>query len=62
MPVITINCPKVTKEQKARLVKELVTSASEILNIPKEGFITYVKENDLDNIGVGTELLSDKRK
>jgi 4-oxalocrotonate tautomerase len=62
MPVITINCPKVTKEQKSMLVKELVTSASKILNIPKEGFITYVKENDLDNIGVGTELLSEKHK
>lgn len=31
MPVITIETPKITKEQKQQIVKESVTSASKIL-------------------------------
>lgn len=62
MPVITLDGPKMTKEQKALLVKEFATKASEILNIPEQAFVTIIKENDFDNIGNGTELLSDKHK
>ena len=62
MPVITIESPKVTKEQKEQLVREFVTSASKILNIPQQAFVTIIKENDFDNIGNGTELLSNKQK
>ncbi|VBB04892.1 4-oxalocrotonate tautomerase [Lucifera butyrica] len=60
MPVITIDGPKITREQKAKLVKKLVTKASEILNIPEQHFVTSIKENDFDNIGNGTKLLSDR--
>ncbi|MFZ5969700.1 MAG: 4-oxalocrotonate tautomerase DmpI [Bacillota bacterium] len=62
MPVISIEGPKITKEQKAKLVKEIVTKASEILNIPEQAFVTVIKENELDNIGSGTTLLSDRHK
>lgn len=62
MPVITLEVGKTSKEQKAELVKELVSKASEILNIPEQAFVTLIKENDFDNIGNGTELLSEKRK
>ncbi len=62
MPVITIDGPKVTREQKAQLVREFVSSASKILNIPEQAFVTLIKENELDNIGNGTQLLSDKYK
>ena len=62
MPVITIEGGKITKEQKEQLVKEVVTSASKILNIPEQAFVTLIKENDFDNIGNGTELLSNKQK
>lgn len=62
MPVITIEGPKITKEQKAKLVKEFATKASEILNIPEQAFVTIIKENDGDNIGTGTTLLSDRQK
>ena len=60
MPVITFEGPKITKEQKAQLVKEFVSNAVKILNIPEEAFITLIKENELDNIGNGTILVSDK--
>ncbi|WP_213996641.1 tautomerase family protein, partial [Tepidanaerobacter syntrophicus] len=36
MPVITIDGGKMTKEQKAALVKELVSAASKILEIPEQ--------------------------
>ncbi|MBB6216065.1 4-oxalocrotonate tautomerase [Anaerosolibacter carboniphilus] len=62
MPVITLDGPKLTKEQKAQLVKEFVTKASEILNLPEQAFVTIVRENDFDNIGNGTTLLSDRHK
>lgn len=62
MPVITIDAAKITKEQKEQLVKELVISASKILNIPEQAFVTLIRENDLDNIGNGTELFSNKHK
>jgi len=60
MPVITLEVGKVSKEQKEKLVKELVSKASEILRIPEQAFVTLIKENDFDNIGNGTELLSAK--
>ncbi len=60
MPVITFEIGKVSKEQKAELVKEVVTKASQILNIPEQAFVTLIKENEFDNIGNGTTLLSEK--
>lgn len=62
MPVITIETPKITKEQKEEIIKEFVTSASKILNFPQQAFTTIIRENDLDNIGNGTELLSNNQK
>ncbi|MGI6554612.1 MAG: 4-oxalocrotonate tautomerase DmpI [Bacillota bacterium] len=62
MPVITVEASKLTKEQKAKIVKEFVSKASEIMNIPEQAFVTIIKENEFDNIGTGTELLSTKTK
>ncbi|MBD8847275.1 4-oxalocrotonate tautomerase DmpI [Priestia megaterium] len=60
MPVITIEAAKLTKEQKRKLVKELTTSAANIMNLPEQAFYVFVKENEKDNIGVAGQLLSDK--
>lgn len=60
MPVITIEAVKLTKEQKRNLVKELTTSAANIINLPEQTFYVFVKENEKDNIGVAGQLLSDK--
>ncbi len=61
MPVINIECGKITKEQKEKLVAGLVEKASEVLNIPQQAFVTLIKENDLENVGNGVELLSNKK-
>lgn len=61
MPVITLEASKLTKEQKQLLAKEFTESASRITGIPPEAFYVFLKENELENIGVGGKLLSDKR-
>lgn len=61
MPVITFEASKLTKEQKQTIVKEFTETASRVTGISKEGFFVYLKENDLENIGVGGQLLSDKQ-
>ena len=45
MPVITIEVPKVTNEQKAKLVKEIVTKVSEIISVPEGEIITIIKDD-----------------
>jgi 4-oxalocrotonate tautomerase len=62
MPVINIDGPHLTKEQKAQLVEALVEQSSKIMNIPKEAFVTIIRENEQDNIGNGNQLLSEKMK
>jgi len=46
MPVITIEGLKVTSEQRPKLVKEIVTKVSEIINVPEEDIITIIKEDE----------------
>jgi len=59
MPVITVEAGKLNKEQKRQLAKELTSKASEIMNIPEQAFIVFMKENDLENIGSAGKLLCD---
>ncbi|GKU24260.1 4-oxalocrotonate tautomerase DmpI [Clostridium folliculivorans] len=60
MPVITLEAAKLTKEQKSQVVKEFTATASKIMNVPEQAFIVLIKESELDNIGVGGKLLSDR--
>lgn len=60
MPVITLEAAKLNKEQKQELAKEFTASASRIMNMPEEAFYVFLKENELENVGVGGKLLSDK--
>lgn len=60
MPVITLEAASLSKEQKRRLAKEFTESAARILNMPEEAFYVFLKENELENVGVGGKLLSDR--
>ncbi|MDD2421211.1 MAG: tautomerase family protein [Heliobacteriaceae bacterium] len=62
MPVIMFEGPKMTREQKEELVRNFATVASRITNIPQEAFVTLIRENNPENVGVGTGLLIDKLK
>jgi 4-oxalocrotonate tautomerase len=60
MPVITIDGPKMTKEQKAKLVKSYSESASEIMGLPVEAMVIIIREVEGENVGVGNILLCDR--
>lgn len=61
MPVITLEAGKLNTDQKRQLVRELTDTAAKVMNIPEQAFFVYIKENELDNIGVGGELLSERQ-
>ena len=60
MPVITLGAARLTKEQKQQLAEGFTASAARIMKMPEEAFYVFLKENSLDNVGVGGTLLSDK--
>lgn len=62
MPVITFEAAKLSKEQKQTLAKEFTEVAVKVTGIPAELFYVFLKENDLDNVGVGGVLLGDRKK
>jgi 4-oxalocrotonate tautomerase len=45
----------------ARIAKVLLLKSS-ILNIPEQAFVTIIRENNSENIGNGTQLLSEMHK
>jgi len=61
MPHIVFDGPELSKEKKKKLIKNFTNTASKVTNIPREAFVVMIKENDLENIGVGGELLSEKK-
>ena len=61
MPVITIEGPQLSIEQKRELVQAVTESASNVMEMPKHSIIVMIKEIDRENVGVGGLLLSDKK-
>ncbi len=60
MPVITVDGPKMTKEQKSKLVKAYAETASEIMGIPVSAMVIIIREVEGENVGVGNILLCDR--
>ena len=58
MPFISIEAARPTKEQKEKLIAGLTKTASEILGVDEKFFYVLIKENDLDNWGVGGKSLA----
>ena len=58
MPLISIDAVHPTKEQNEKLITELTKTASGILGVDEKFFYVLVKENDLDNWGVGGKTLT----
>lgn len=61
MPVITLEAASLNKNQKKQLVEEFTESAARIMNMSQESFSVFLKENILDNVGVGGLILSEKK-
>lgn len=62
MPTITFETAKLSKEQKQTVVKEFTETAVKVTGLPPEAFYIFLKENDLENVGVGGQLLSDRKQ
>jgi 4-oxalocrotonate tautomerase len=60
MPVITVETGRLNKEQKVRLVKDLTTTAANIMDVNEQAIIVFLKENESENIGFGGQLLSNR--
>ncbi|MEL7669031.1 4-oxalocrotonate tautomerase DmpI [Methanobacterium sp.] len=61
MPVITIEGPKLTKQQKEELVKTIAESASKIMGLPVEAMVTIIREVEAENVGTGNILLCNRK-
>ena len=57
MPYITIECGTLSDAQKERLIKKLTDAASEIMEVPKEFFMTTIKELPDKNFGIGGKTI-----
>jgi 4-oxalocrotonate tautomerase len=62
MPVITIEGPALSKEQKAELVKSFSQTASKVMGIPVNAMVVIIREVEAENVGVGDCLLCDLRR
>jgi 4-oxalocrotonate tautomerase len=62
MPVITIEGPALSKEQKAELVKSFSQTASKVMGIPVNAMVVIIREVGAENVGVGDCLLCDLRR
>lgn len=58
MPIITIEGPKASKEQKKELIEKITKVASECYNLPEQAITISIYENPMDNVGVGGKQLS----
>ncbi|MBS1368386.1 MAG: 4-oxalocrotonate tautomerase [Lentisphaeria bacterium] len=61
MPVITLEISKLNPGQKKQLVREMTETVVKVTKLPPETVTVFLKENELDNIGFGGKLLSEKQ-
>lgn len=60
MPVITVDAPPMSKEQKRELVDSFAKTASKIMNLPVTAMVILIREVESENVGVGDILLCDR--
>ncbi|MDF1552985.1 MAG: tautomerase family protein [Deferrisomatales bacterium] len=61
MPVVHFYGPQLPREKKQQLVKEFAEAVSRATGIPVEKMVTYVHELDPENIGLGGDLLANRK-
>ena len=57
MPYITIESGTLSDKQKELLIKRLTEVSSEIMNVPREFFVTTIKELPDKNFGIGGKTI-----
>jgi 4-oxalocrotonate tautomerase len=59
MPIIVVEAGMLEKESKNELIRKMTSTASEITKIPESSYTVLIKENPIDNWGVGGEPLAE---
>ncbi len=63
IPNVTIDGPPIDDiEVKRQLVKEITNALEKAYKLPREVYTILIKENLSENVGVGGELVIDRRK
>ena len=63
MPTITAEGPPIRElDRKRKLVEEVTEAATKAYGLPKDVIVVVIKENLPENVGVGGQLLVDRRK
>ena len=63
MPVIQVNALKQPDiDKKRELVARLADLMVELYDVPRESVVVMIKEDELENVGIGGELALDKLK
>ena len=57
MPYITVESGALSDEQKEELIRRLTEVSSEIMNVPKEFFVTTINEVSNKNFGIGGKTI-----
>jgi 4-oxalocrotonate tautomerase len=63
MPVIQVNALKQPDiEKKRKMVMKLTDVMVEVYGVPRESVVVMIKEDELENVGLGGVLALDKLK
>lgn len=62
MPTIFFYGPVLEVEKKRELIRSFTEAASQATGIDKSAFVVYLRKSSPDEVGVGGELLADRRK
>ena len=61
MPIVTVEGPKIDRDQKRKMVQALTEAAAGVYGMDKEHIIVLIRENVPENVGVGGQLIADRR-
>lgn len=59
MPVITYEGCELDEEKKKQLIVQFTSMAAELTDFPRQAFTVVIREQPLENIGVGGETLTE---
>ncbi len=62
MPTIFFYGPKLDKGKSRDMIKSFTETASRLTGISKQAFVVYLREASHETVGVGGELLKDRKE
>lgn len=62
MPTIFFYGPELEKEKKRELIRAFTAAASQATGIPQSAFVVYLRKSGEEDVGVGGELLADRKE